>query len=175
MASQRGNGVVHTLTGPVYAVGFLFVLLPIVDTFAQVWPLSFGNPTWRYGTVGIGANYLISVLFGMLLLCLVAGQGGHRRTLKVLMWLNLLGAVVALAGTASFVLDALQVRATIPRDNAQAMRMFNIGAEKAVLKYLLSEVVLLWLAFSCWRVVRQMPSAAAEEKVPKLVSTQTDK
>ncbi len=168
MASQRTN-VAHYLTGPMYAVGFLFVFSPLADTFAQVWPPSFGNPSWRYGTIGVGANYVISVLFGMLLMSFVAGRQAHRRTLLVLTWVNVVFALVAIAGTVTFVLDALQVRAGLPRNNEATLRMFTIGTEKATLKYLLGEIVLLWLALVSWRAARAIPRDA---EAPKLVGKQ---
>ncbi len=174
MASQRTSEAWRYVTAPAYAVGVLFVVMPLVDTFAQVWPPAPGNPSWRYGTVGIGANYLISMLFGMLLLAAVASLQSHRRTLLLLVWLDVVAAVVALGATVSFILDALQVRAGVPRDNATALRMFDIGAEKAVFKYLATEVVLLWLAFASWRAARTVPRAAADE-APKLVSQRSAK
>jgi hypothetical protein len=175
MTSQRSADVSHYLTGVVYAVGFLFVLLPLADTFAQVWPPSFGNPGWRYGTVGLGANYLISVLFGMLLMTLVANFRWHRRTLTFLGILDLVMALVALLGTMSFLLDAAQVRMGVPRDNMQALRIFDIGAEKAVFKYLLSEVVLVWMGVASWRAAKAIPHTNVDEDVPKLVSQRTEK
>ncbi len=170
MASQRTTDASSYLSGPVYAVGLLFVLIPLVDTLAQVWPPAVGNPSWRYGTVGIGANYLISVLFGMMLISVVAGYLGQRHVLKWLAGVNAALAVIALLSTLGFVLDALQVRPGIPRGNAQALRLFDIGAEKAVFKYVVTAVVLCWLALASWRAAKAIPHAKGEEAVPKLVS-----
>jgi len=174
VAPQRTTDVSSRLIGPVYGVGLLFVVLPIVDTLAQVWPPSPGNPSWRYGLVGIGANYLISIAFGMLLLSLAAGYMGRRRTLRWLTGANAAFAAIALLATLAFVLDALQVRAGIPRDNAQALRLFKLGAEKAVFKYLATVIVLLWLAVSSWRGAKDIPQVKGADDVPKLVSKQAE-
>ena len=174
MASQRSADLSPYLSGPAYAVGLLFVVMPIVDTLAQVWPPSVGNPSWRYGTVGIGANYLISVLFGMLLMTLVASFQWHSRTLRVLASLNLILAAVALLATLGFLLDALQVRPGIPRGNLQELRVFDIGAEKAAFKYVASVVVLAWMGIAAWRTGKSIPGARSGEEVPKLVGKQSD-
>jgi len=169
MASQRTAEVSPYFVGPVYAIGLLFVVMPIVDTLAQVWPPAIGSPTWRYGTVGLGANYLISVLFGILLMCLAASLQRHRRTLRWLAGVNAAIGLVALVATLGFILDALQVRSGIQSANAQALRMFNTGVEKAVFKYLVSAVVLLWLGYSSWRAAKAMPHHREDADVPKLI------
>ena len=168
MAMQRSADVAPYLTGPAYGVGLLFVLMPVVDTFAQMWPPALGEPSWRYGTVGIGANYLASALLGMLLMCLVAGLRQHRRTLRVLAILNGVFAVALLLAAIGFALDVLQVRYSVPKDNPRAMWLFNTGAVKAELKYLVSVLVFGWLAVATWRAWRAIPQQAPEES-PKLV------
>jgi hypothetical protein len=171
MATHRTADLAPYLTGPAYAVGLLFVLMPVVDTFAQMWPPALGEPAWRYGTVGIGANYLISALFGMLLICLVAGLRQHRQTLRMLAIVNGVVAVVLLLAAIGFALDVLQVRMGVPKDNPRTMSLFNTGAAKAELKYLLSVAVFGWLGVASWRAGRAIPEPVADE-VPKLVHEQ---
>ncbi len=151
MVTRRTAGTSALLIGPAYAVAILFVVLPIIDTFTQTWPVTVSSPGWRYGTIGIGANYLISILFGLLGLITLAALGGHRRTLKVLGVLCGLGTVIALVALLGFLLDAIQVRAGIPAGEGRTRQMFDIGGAKAALKYLLSAFVLGWLAFAAWR------------------------
>ena len=166
MAAQRSADAALHLTGPAYGVGLLFVILPIVDTLAQSWPIGLGNPSWRYGTVGLGANYLISFVFGMWLLCWVAAARLHRRTLLILTILTWVAAALVLIGTLGFVLDVLQLRPGVPRDPPRALWVFDVGAEKAVLKYLASAVVLAWIAVASRRALRGIPGQGAE--APKL-------
>jgi hypothetical protein len=162
------------LTGPTYAVALLFVLFPIMDTVAQVWPPRLDSPSWRYGAVGLGANFLISSLFGMLGLYLVAALRQHRRTLLGLALLSALGALLLLVGALGFVLDAFQVRAGVPRDDPRTLWLFDVGAAKAALKYLVGAGLLAWLALSGWKTGRSMARAGldAEEETPRLVSKQ---
>ncbi len=168
MASQRSADVASFLAGPAYLIGLLFVFTPLVDSVAQVWPPMLGSAGWRYGLVGIGANFLISVLFGMLLLAVVAGTKGHRGVLRALGVLDLVVALLCVAATISFALDALQMRPTIPSGNVPALRAFDIGAVKAGLKYLVSALVLLWMTWVTWRAARAIHHDRGE--VPKLVN-----
>jgi hypothetical protein len=162
------------LTGPVYAVALLFVVSPVVDVLSQVWPLGLDSPSWRYGAIGLGANYLISALFGMLGLVLVAALRQHRRTLNGLSLLSALGALLLLVGALSFLLDAAQVRAGVPRDNPRTLWVFDVGAAKAIFKYLAGAGLLAWLALMGRKAGRSIAKldAHAEEDVPRLVSTQ---
>ncbi len=175
MATQRTADAARYLTAPAYGIAALFVLLPIVDTLSQVWPAALGNPAWRYGTIGLGANYLISVLFGMLGLCVLAALGSHRRTLRALAIVSVLGALLLLIAALAFVLDALQVRGTVPRDNPRTLWLFDAGAAKAAFKYLVSAAVIGWLALATWRAGRAIARPAAGDVVPRLVHEQKDK
>ncbi len=168
MTSQRSADVASFLAGPAYLVGLLFVFTPFVDSVAQVWPPMLGSAGWRYGLVGIGANFLISVLFGILLLAVVAAVRGHRSMLRAVGVLSLILALASVGAAIAFALDALQVRTSIPGGNAQALRMFDIGAVKAGLKYLVSALVLLWMTWMTWRAARAVPHDRGN--VPKLVN-----
>src|SRR5690349_3125180 len=69
---------------PAYIVSGLFFFTPLIDIVTNVWPLTPGVVSWRYGAAGASANYLISVVFGMFLACCIAAFAGHGRTLRVL-------------------------------------------------------------------------------------------
>jgi len=167
MATSRTGGSLP-FTGPAYAVAILFVLLPIVDTFSQTWPLNPSSPGWRYGTIGIGANYLISVLFGVLGLGALAALGRHRRTLRVLGILCGIATVVLLVAVIGFLLDAVQVRAGIPVGDGRTRSAFAIGAAKAAFKYVLSAAVMGWMALIAWKRSRALPREKSVE-TPVLV------
>ena len=175
MATQRTADAARYLTGPAYGIAVLFVLLPIIDTLAQTWPLDLSNPAWRYGTIGLGANYLISALFGMLGLCVLAALGSHRRTLRALTIVNAVTALLLLIAALAFLLDALQLRGTVPRDNPRTLWLFQVGAAKAAFKYLVGVAVMGWLALATWRAGRAIPVPAAAEVAPRLVHEQKDK
>lgn len=168
MSSRRAPEASSLFIGPAYAVAILFILLPIVDTITQTWPVTVSSPGWRYGTIGIGANYLISVLLGTLGLVTLAAVGGRRRTLKVLGVLCGIATVLSLVAVIGFMLDALQVRAGIPQGDARTRTMFDIGGAKAALKYVLSALMFGWLAVAAWRRSSALPRGKSEE-APVLV------
>ena len=163
MASR--SDLASRFLAPGYGVALLFIVLPVLDTFSQVWPFAPGNPSWRYGTVGVGANYLISFVFGLGLACLIAALGGHRRTLRVLALVSGLAALVLLLASVSFVLDALEVRPGVPRDNPNTLWLFDVGAAKAVFKYGVNALALAALALAGRRAWRAAPNSAAEPPV----------
>lgn len=168
MDSRPTADTTARFAGPAYAIALLFIVLPVLDTLAQVWPVNLGSPGWRYGAVGLGANYLVSMLFGMLGLAAIAGWGSHRRTLKLLAVVFVAAGLIMLVGVIGFLLDALQLRPGIPKDDARTLQMFDVGVAKATLKYLLSAPVALWLAVAAWRGARAIPRSAPDE-APKLV------
>jgi hypothetical protein len=157
------------LTGPAYAIAGMFVLFPIVDVLASVWPVLLGNPQWRYGSVGVGANYLLSGVFGLIALAAIAALRGHSGVLKVLTFLSAIGAILLVVGALGFVLDVLQLRTSVPRDNPRTLWMFDIGAAKASLKYLLAAIVLLWLALAARRAARAAKAAGGDAGAPALI------
>jgi hypothetical protein len=167
MATRSTSGI-SVLAGPAYAIAILFVLLPIIDTFSQTWPTAFSNPGWRYGTIGIGANYLISMLLGALGLSALAATGQHRRTLRFLAVLDGIAMLVLLVAVIGFLLDAVQVRSGIPAGEVGTRRTFDIGAAKAAFKYVLSAVVLAWLALASWKRASAV-RREADESGPALV------
>ena len=162
------------LTGPAYAVALLFVVFPVVDTIAQVWPLGLDSPSWRYGAIGLGANYLVSALFGMVALALIAALRQHRRILQAATIVGGIGALLLLVAALSFVLDAFQVRAGVPRDDPRTLWLFDVGAAKAELKYLAGAGILAWMGLMGWKAGRTIarPEIASDEEAPRLVSKQ---
>jgi hypothetical protein len=173
MPNQQTAPVTPYLTGPATGVAILFIALPIVDTLSQVLPLVPGNAGWRYGVVGLGSNYLVSVLFGMLLWSYLEGLQLHRRTLRALAVVNGVVAVLMVLVALGFLLDAAQVRATLPRDNFRSLKLFDVGAAKAVFKYLVSAPVLGWIALASWRATRVIPQLGVAADPPKLIHEQS--
>lgn len=172
MAARSAPDVASNIAAPLYGVAALFIVLPIMDTLAQVWPFLPGSPNWRYGVVGLGANYLISFVFGMVLVGFVAAYGLHRRTLRILAPVALVAALAMLVATAGFALDALQVRRSVPTDNPTNLWVFDVGAAKALMKYVLSAVVMAVLALGSRRAWRACPAPETEDR-PTLVGRRT--
>jgi hypothetical protein len=151
------------LTAGALAVAGLFVVYPIVDVVLQSWPPRMGMASWRYGIVGLGANYLITAVFGVIVAVLIAAWREHRRTLYGLAGVSAVGTLLLLLSAGAFALDVLQLRRNVP---PEAAWMFKAGAAKAFVKYLTSALVLALAAAASWREARKLSPAAADENVP---------
>lgn len=141
------------LIAATYAVAAFFVLSPIMDVFTNSWPVAVGQEEWRFGFVGVLSNYLVSVLFGMILASLLAATAGHRTMLKVLGWLAWATVAFLVITVLALILDTLQLR---PAVRADAVTMFKIGAVKTAVKITAVIVVLALLAIGCRRAAREV-------------------
>ena len=136
-----------------YAAALFFVLSPVLDVFVTSWPLAPWMESWRFGFVGILANYLVSVLFGMLLAMATAAAMEHRAILKVSAWLTMVLSALILLLLVSFVLDTLQLRSQVNEDAALG---FKIGAVKTALKVGMFIVAFFILALAGLRSAKEL-------------------
>lgn len=149
--SDHGTDWLDRLAGPIYFATILFIVLPAVDLVTNVWPLRLGDVGWRYGAAGLLSGFLLTPLFGLLLAWVVASLGRHRRAMLFISLFAAVGALVLAVIALGFVLDALQVRSGLsPND----MPHFEIGALKALLKYGVVILALLWPGIVGWRLWR---------------------
>ena len=131
-----------------YLTAFLFVLAPVVDILANVWPWDFGNEQWRFGLAGVTSNYLISLIFGLLMAAWIAGLREHRGMLFAVAGVSALVLLLLGVLTLLFVLDTIQVRTVVREEQLQ---LFKIGAVKTLFKVLASEAALLVLAVAAFK------------------------
>ena len=118
-------------------------IFPLFDLAGALIPASFGNATWRFGAVGLLANFAMGLSLEFFLLAVIAASAGHRRLLLVLGVFSLLLAVLLLGSTALFSLDALQTRGKV---NAGMVRRFDYATGTAVAKLLLYALANIVLA-----------------------------
>jgi hypothetical protein len=141
-AGARGPG---SLTGPLYFIAFLLILIPIVDFAPNVWPPRPGEVGWRYGTVGLFANYLMTPVLGFALAMLIAVWAKHATLLRVSGWVVIVAAICLLGATLLFVLDAVQVRASV---EAERQTLVVVGSGRAIFKNLVIAGGLMWLGLA---------------------------
>ncbi len=153
------------LVGPTYFVAWLFILVPAMDFLFTVWPLQFGQITWRYGTVGLLGGFLLSPLLGATMILLLARVMGHRGLLRVMTVLLLAGGILLLIGVVSFILDAVQLRGGVPEAERWA---FDTGVIKALVKDLTGAIALSWLAGGSFQASRG-PAGASRGGSPLVV------
>lgn len=110
-----------------YVVALLFIVAPIMDVLTNVWPWGWGSEQWRFGTFLTTSNYLVSLIFGLLLAATTAAMAGHRALLRATAVVAGLFTVLVLLMCFGWVLDTIQVRMLVrPEQHA----LFKIGLIK---------------------------------------------
>jgi hypothetical protein len=131
-----------------YLVALLLVVMPLLDTLARNWPIQLGNERWRFSTLGPAFSAMVTPLLGVFVAMVLAAVLDHRRTLKVLAAVTLVAAVGSVAALGLFVLDYLQLRASV---TAEAMPIWDAASRKAIGVGSLGIVVTAVLGISGWR------------------------
>lgn len=143
-----------------YFFTFILVFWPVTDLITNTWPIQLGNLQWRYGFMGLLAGFLHTPILGLVLAMALAYAMEHRRTLRLLSVVSLLGAVGLLAVLLFFALDVVQLRNTVP---AERLPSFQAGALIAELKHLTSFVALALLGIGGWKTAA--PKEAGDSKL----------
>ncbi|HEX7052223.1 MAG TPA: hypothetical protein VF188_18590 [Longimicrobiales bacterium] len=147
----------RALAPAAYLVALLLVAIPLSEVVVSTLPAHPGTAHWRFGAAGMLSRALMTPLLGLLLAAGLAIALGHRRTLRTLTLLAVLGAAALLLLLPLFGLDALEVRARI---QPAARGAFGLAAVQAAGKIVLAAVGLLLLARGGWRAGRE----AAEQE-----------
>lgn len=152
-----------------YLVALLLVVVPVADALARTWPVRIGDERWRFGTMGIVLNAMVTPLLGVFLAMVTAALLEHGRTLQVIAVVTLVAAAAALAGIIGFALDYIQLRASV---TDEALAGFDAAARKAILVGLLGGGVTLALGISGWRAARRITLIRPGEDVGLVVSNE---
>lgn len=156
LASHGDHSGTALLLRAGYVVAALLVLVPLADALARTWPLRLGDERWRFGTLGILLNAMVTPLLGTFLAAVIAAVLEQRRALRSLAALTLVGAALSLAAIPAFGLDYLQLRAGV---TAEAMSGFDASARKAIVIGLVSGLATLVVGVAAWRAAsRTRPS-----------------
>ncbi len=154
----------EALAAPFYLFALLLVALPLVDFVQNVGSFQPTSVQWRFATVGLFSGYLLTPLIGIVVAITVAAIRGHGVAQRVIAVLNLVAALVLLALMAGFVLDSLQLRASVPETRRAE---FGIASVRAIVKYLATVVLLVALALRAFRIpVAHRETRAGRARVP---------
>jgi hypothetical protein len=161
------------VAGPTYAVALLMVVFPVVDFITNVWPLQVDSVPWRYGAVGLFSGFLLTPFLGVVMIGALAGALEHRVVLRALGVIAVLAAVLSIAAVVLFTLDVLQLRGNVEED---ARSGFDVGAVKALVKYVMSGAVALWLGVAALRASKSSRGPSREQRGdPQLLQRTTVK
>jgi hypothetical protein len=157
MTPPAPNSLARRLRVPGYLFFGIAMILPILDLLVSIYPIRLDTVVWRFGAVGllssaIGAPLL--VLFFVFALALFAGDR------KVIVTVGVLSALIALllvAGTGSFALDALQMKRRV---QAAAQQRFMMASAQAMMKLILEAISAVVLAITAFRTLRKTKALA---------------
>ncbi|MFN8581720.1 MAG: hypothetical protein U0163_12180 [Gemmatimonadaceae bacterium] len=142
------------LAGPFYAFGLLLIGLPMMDFATSIVPVHFANLQWRFATLGLLSNFLMTPMLGLGVMIVTAAVREHRGTMR---FFSIVSGVIALSLIGMLVLfslDAIQLNASMPADQVAS---FRSAAAKAVAKHAAGIIVLAWMSVATWQVASQRP------------------
>jgi len=124
---------VRAFAGAVYPLGFLLLIVPLVDVTMRAYPFRYGAPDWRFAAFGTLFGNVGTMLIGLALIGFVAAYRGNAVLLRILSVLSFLAGVLVLGLLALFALDALQVRQMAPEALRRPILTSAVGAATAAL------------------------------------------
>jgi hypothetical protein len=152
----------EALAGPLYVVAALLIVIPLADFALSVAAPVLSSVQWRFAAVGLLSGFTLTPILGIAMMFVISAILEHRRLQRVLSILCLTIAVVFIVMSAGFVLDVLQLRASVPLEGRPA---FQSAWTRALLKHVLAAVALGYLG---WRARRMIP-AGPRPKTPRTV------
>lgn len=132
-----------------YVVAVAFALPSVMEFLLVSFPYRVGTAQWRFGALGLLFNsVMFSPLVGLTLAAAAAVMLEQRTVARVLAVIAAIAALFLLIGMPFFVLDFLQLRASV---NPQSKRAFDYTTLKAALTGGLMFITALSVAIGTWR------------------------
>lgn len=141
------SGSTRALGRAAYVLGFMILAFNSLDFGANVWPWQPGSIQWRFGSVGLFAGPLASLVLGLFLLMAGAWTLKHRKMQRLFAILSGLIVVLLLLVMAGFTLDALQMRASVREESQGPLSSVVVQAAVKYLIIMLALTALSWLAW----------------------------
>ncbi len=141
------------ISGAIYMVAVLLVLVPLVDFATSVVPYLPGSAKWRFASVSLFSVFLLTPLLGFAMIMWVASVMQHRRVIKLLAVLSVLGALALMGACGVLALDVIELRAGAEGEVQQAI---VLSGARALIKNVLIGIAFLWLALSCRQALTVM-------------------
>ena len=152
----------EALAGPLYVIAVLLFLLPTVDFALTIPAAEFSSVQWRFASVGVLSSYTLLPIASLGLGFVIASVRKHLTVQRILVFFCLTIALMLIVASMSFVLDGLQVRASVPQEGLAA---FSNAFTRALLKLALSAVALAYMGLRA----RRMIPASVRRRSPRTV------
>lgn len=150
------------LGGPLYAVAALLIVVPLVDFALSVAAPQLGSVQWRFAAVGLLSGFTLTPILGLALGFGVASWLQHVPVQRVIALAALATSLALVVLSAGFLLDVLQIRASVPFEGRPA---FRSAWTRAFIKHALGALV---LGYFGWRARRMIPTGP-KAKAPRTV------
>lgn len=152
MTPSAPNSLARHLRVPGYLFFGIAMVLPVLDLLVSVYPLRLGTVVWRFGAIGLLSSAIGAPLLVLFFIFALAVFAGDR---KVIVTVGVVAALIALllvAGTGSFALDALQMKRRV---QAAAQQRFMMASMQAMLKLILESISAVVLAIYAFRTLNK--------------------
>jgi hypothetical protein len=151
-----GVASMRSLAPALYLMAILLVVYPLLQVSAGMDSIDPGELRWRYGAVGLLMDGSLLPLLGGLIAVATAHLLDHRRvqvTLQALGGLLLVGLAVM---AAMFILDAVQLRASV---RAEVIPLYDRLSLKALVMLLTDMLFVGILSYSSFLTTRRLRRA----------------
>ena len=148
-----------------YFVAVAFALPSLLEFALLSYPYEFGTPQRRFGAVGLIFNsVMFSPIVGILVAIFASIQLGHRRTTRTLAIVAFVIAALLIVAAPFFVLDFLQLRASVV---PQAKRAFDWTTAKASFTGALMCLTVIAIGLAAWRSSGTGVTSPVAARAPK--------
>ncbi len=149
---------------PLLVLGAVAIFLDqAVEAATSLYPAHLESVHWRFGAFGLLAGRITSVLVADLFLVLALWSREDPRAVRAWAWIHLTLGVFAILVTPLFVLDALQIRATV---QSAALVSFYLGSARVA--GLVVFLGCVWIFFGT-RTLRRVPRSRDRSGSSKLL------
>ncbi|MEP6732006.1 MAG: hypothetical protein ABJE10_15270 [bacterium] len=159
--SAPNSSLARRLRAPGYLFLGIAMVLPLLDLLVSVYPLRLGTVVWRFGAVGLLSSAIGAPLLVLFFIFALALFAGDRRVIVTVGVISVLIALLLVASTGSFALDALQMKRRV---QAAAQERFMMASMQAMLKLILEAISAIVLALSSFRALKKVKLAAARNE-----------
>ena len=139
-----------------YFAAVALIINYLAQFVIQVWPLKFSELNWRVGAAGLLMDALLATVIPQALMYFAAFMNGDRKTLQLLRWLTIVTGVITLLMLLGFVLDSVQIRATLPQN---VKSNFLKVALRAGLVGMLLSTMFVWFGLTVGKVLKSQGTA----------------
>ena len=164
MISSAPNSLVRHIRVPGYLFLGIATVLPLLDLLISVYPLRPATVVWRFGAVGLLSSAIGAPLLVLFFVFALAVFAGDRKIITTVGIVSVIIALMLIAGSGSFALDALQMKRRVQE---AAQQKFMMASVQALLKLLLEAASAIVLAFSAFRTLARAKVAPSTRSEPR--------